>query len=350
MSADIRNIDVDKIDANPWRNLATYPPIPHKVEALKNSIKQVGMWPAIIVRPNPARPGRYQQAFGHQRRYAAIDLKLKQVPVIVMDLTDEQMLQYLGRENGEDYSAEYLVMLNTWEAGHVFLFRAIGRNPEPVEIARLLGWMRISHRQTGDHEVMSDVANACSNGMALIKGSHLARPDLEGLTVSAASDIVGRAVSRMATIEQAGKLQKVDAAEISHAKRVVGNAARQTARDVKEGKIAKRDISRQVDVNTLEAAGKVAKQGKLPPLFTQFCQTLVEVLAKTLNGDSLSERLRQIAEVLEHVIEPEDRAALRKVTSGLDEVANRARDWSNRLDREHIKPFPAAQIGGPKHA
>ena len=35
--------------------------------------------------------------------------------MIVRDLTDQQMLELMGRENGEDYSTDFLVMLNTWE-------------------------------------------------------------------------------------------------------------------------------------------------------------------------------------------------------------------------------------------
>jgi hypothetical protein len=37
------------------------------------------------------------------------------------------MLQFMGRENGEDYNAEFLVMLNTWEAAARFFPRMRGK-------------------------------------------------------------------------------------------------------------------------------------------------------------------------------------------------------------------------------
>jgi ParB-like chromosome segregation protein Spo0J len=63
---------------------------------------------------------------------------LREIPLIVTDLTDKQMLQYMGRENGEDYNSDFLVMLNTWEEAAEF-YREIRQNLKPLEIAQLLG-------------------------------------------------------------------------------------------------------------------------------------------------------------------------------------------------------------------
>jgi hypothetical protein len=50
----------------------------------------------------------------------------------------------MGRENGEDYGAEFLVMLNTWEAALQFISAEFPADrpgkPQAIEIARLLGW------------------------------------------------------------------------------------------------------------------------------------------------------------------------------------------------------------------
>ena len=59
-------------------------------------------------------------AFGHHRLEAARRLGIGKVPLITDDLSNQQMLQFMGRENGEDYSAEFLVMLNTWGRRHKF--------------------------------------------------------------------------------------------------------------------------------------------------------------------------------------------------------------------------------------
>lgn len=47
------------------------------------------------------------------------------------------MLKYMSRENGEGYSTQFLVMLNTWE-GAVEFFRSPGKKFQDVDIARIL--------------------------------------------------------------------------------------------------------------------------------------------------------------------------------------------------------------------
>ena len=95
------------------RLLKTYPFNERKIETLCRSIKDVGLWEGVIAR---RKGNRFELAFGHHRREAARRSKLKTIPVIVRDLSDEQMLQFMGRENAEDYNADFLVMLETWEA------------------------------------------------------------------------------------------------------------------------------------------------------------------------------------------------------------------------------------------
>ena len=48
------------------------------------------------------------------------------------------MLQFMGRENGEDYGTDFLTMLNTWEGAINFA----GLTPgilKTIDIAKLLG-------------------------------------------------------------------------------------------------------------------------------------------------------------------------------------------------------------------
>jgi len=47
------------------------------------------------------------------------------------------------REVGEDYNAEFLIMLNTWEAPMDFS-AAPRKNPQPVDILGFLGGQRLS--------------------------------------------------------------------------------------------------------------------------------------------------------------------------------------------------------------
>jgi len=139
MKTAIKKVTVRSLKPNPHRMMATYPISQKKVDALKRSIEEVGLWEGIIAREKGAG---YQIAFGHHRVEALKQIKMKEVNVIVRDLNDEEMLKFMGRENLEDYNTEFLVMPNTWDAGVKFSQR-VGINPQPIDTARILGWTRM---------------------------------------------------------------------------------------------------------------------------------------------------------------------------------------------------------------
>ena len=58
---------------------------------------------------------------------------------VVRKLNDEQMLQFMGRENLEDYNADFLTMLQTWEAAVNFWTSTDVHYPQHIEISRLIG-------------------------------------------------------------------------------------------------------------------------------------------------------------------------------------------------------------------
>src|SRR5262245_20025673 len=123
-------VDIDLIDANPFRNLKKYPFIERKLETLTRSMKAVGMWERIIARK---AGDRYQMAFGHHTLEAGKRSGFKTVPLLVRDLDDEQMIQFMGRENLEDYNAEFMIMLEAWEAASDFSER-VRKNAKAVDI------------------------------------------------------------------------------------------------------------------------------------------------------------------------------------------------------------------------
>jgi ParB/RepB/Spo0J family partition protein len=337
---EIRMVSIDKIDVNPYRNLHYYPLIPAKIEALKASFSTVGVWPSIIGRPAPN--GKIQQAFGHQRIAAAKDLGIAEVPVIVSELTDEQMVQYMGRENGEDYNADFLIMLNTWEAGQDYARRR-DQNVKATDIARLLGWTRPSPSHSGD--MVNDLAAACAGASRLIDEGYLDRTTLDGLNVRAARDIVGRGLSRMESIERQARLSGAAAKDVTHAKSMVGKGMKATARETREGNITAKQISGRVDVNAFKAAGQ--SKAKASPLFAVFGHAVAESINKMLAFDATSEKLEEIAKVVNQVIEEEDRRILSRIDFELDMISDRASGWRKRLTPNKVKPFPASvKIGG----
>ena len=145
--SEIQNVNISAIEPNPLRRLKDYPYNERKLEALQRSIDEVGLWEGLIGRKVG---NRVQLAFGHHRLEAARRRKLDRIPVIVRELTDKQMLQFMGRENLEDYNADFLVMLETWEAAVGFTDeRDSAQKSQAIELARLLGWTR---PQSGDRK------------------------------------------------------------------------------------------------------------------------------------------------------------------------------------------------------
>ena len=111
--ATLSYVSLSSIEPNPFRDLKTHPFDKRKLDALERSIEHVGLWEGLIGR----RAGHgYQLAFGHHRLEAARSRKLTTVPLIIRDLTDEEMVGFMGRENMEDFNSDFLVMLTSWEA------------------------------------------------------------------------------------------------------------------------------------------------------------------------------------------------------------------------------------------
>ncbi len=65
---------------------------------------------------------------------------LTEATFILRDLDDEQMIQFMGRENMADYNADFLTMLETWDAAIEYVPSRDGKPYQPIEIANLLGW------------------------------------------------------------------------------------------------------------------------------------------------------------------------------------------------------------------
>lgn len=83
-------IELSRIDSNPWQPRATAP-TDEELADLMNSVKAVGQRVPILVRPRPDKPGRYQVGDGMMRKLVAAKLGLKTVRAMVEQLTDKQM-------------------------------------------------------------------------------------------------------------------------------------------------------------------------------------------------------------------------------------------------------------------
>lgn len=96
-------LPLNKLDKSPHRDFEVYGIRPEHVERLKDSIltdpTQPHFWVGIMARPHPEKKGRYQISHGHHRIEAALAAGLKEIPVDVQDMTDDQMLSIMVHEN-----------------------------------------------------------------------------------------------------------------------------------------------------------------------------------------------------------------------------------------------------------
>lgn len=322
--ADIQTVTIDSIDHNPFRNTGNYPFVERKLEALKRSIADVGLWEGVIARQNG---NRYELAFGHHRTEAARQGGLTEIPVIVRDLTDEQMLGFMGRENMEDYNADFLVMLETWEAA--WQWEVTTRDvisPQPIEVARLLGW---GAPRTGGGEMMNRTADACNAAHSLLRDGHLERDDLAELTVNEAREICTRAAANISRINKAGKALGTPREHIAAAEKAVAKSVKTTARQSRSGEVAQKDLRGRVDLNAYKHAN--TSKVRQSPLFEVFGKALAEGIRRMLNGDATAEKLGEVAKALGQIKDESDRIVVRRVVYELGELSDRAGSYKRRL-------------------
>jgi ParB family chromosome partitioning protein len=70
-----------------------------ELDALANSIRHKGVVQPLIVRPDPERPGGWQIVAGERRWRAAQLAALHELPIVVRDLTDAEVLEVAILEN-----------------------------------------------------------------------------------------------------------------------------------------------------------------------------------------------------------------------------------------------------------
>jgi ParB family chromosome partitioning protein len=339
----IKDVPLHAIRANPYRELATFPWIEAKVDQLMRSIQEVGFWESIIARPTLSQ---FEAAFGHHRIEAATRLKLKTIPLIVRPLSDRDMIRFMGRENGEDYNSDFLVMLNTWEGAVRFVSPTTGRgNLKAIEIATLLGWI---HPHTGSHSKgmqMSKTAAACAAAFDLVQGGHISRDDLRGLTTSDAREVVVATHKDIGDLHRAAQGNKrFTAKDVAQAQNIVARSAKATAEDVRAGRILKKDIRTEVRLNVLRDTRR--NKPKLLPLFADFSRAVIAKIDNMLHDDRAALHISQIEQALPNITLEEDHAMIRDLHHSLGQLTKRAEQAIRRTTPGKIVKLKAIQGEG----
>ncbi len=323
---EIVDAELNKIVPNPFRMLEKYPYREEKLVALQSSIKETGFWSGVIAR----RHGdKFQLAFGHHRVEAARLVGLETVPLDVRELSDEQMLQLMARENLEDYQTSFLELLTTWEAATDYLSRMHDISVKPITVAKFLGWVTIrgEGKQQGE-EVLNTTARATSPALDLIKGGYLDYANFEGLSVRTAQAIVGRGRHLMKRLDHSSPYRNTTPEWIEEGKKQIGEAVVKTAEQYREGTVAQKDLLAKVDTNVWEFAREAERES---PLFTPFCKRLSDSIDNMLKTDIASEKLGEVRKNVKNLVLEEDRQTVRRIIFNLAALTERADKWQRRL-------------------
>jgi chemotaxis protein histidine kinase CheA len=208
---------VGAIRPNPFRNSDRYPYRQDKIDALLESMKATGFWGNLVARRGP--DGCPEIAYGHHRLEAlrqAFPLDTE-VELIERDLSDEDMIKMMARENMQEWGTSAAVEMETVRAvigaygsgrirlpqpspqtpGKLIRYapsfampdvpQTSGEHPYTLQtVAAYIGWLRPDGTLKTK---VSDVFGA----LELIEEGILSETDYEGLTTAQAQAVTQRA-------------------------------------------------------------------------------------------------------------------------------------------------------------
>jgi ParB family chromosome partitioning protein len=140
-----QQMPIEKVSPNPDQPRRSFDP--DKLEDLANSIREKGIIQPLIVRPDPKKSGYYQIVAGERRWRAAQRAQLHEVPVLVRDLNDTEVLEVAIIENIQradlnpvEEATGYRQLIDKFGHTQEQLARALGKSRSHIaNQMRLLG-------------------------------------------------------------------------------------------------------------------------------------------------------------------------------------------------------------------
>jgi flagellar biosynthesis GTPase FlhF len=226
----LTTVAIGDLKPNPFRRLDEYPIQREKVDALKESIESTGFWGTIVARPAGSA---YEIAFGHHRLVALRETRgpKGQAEVIVRDLTNEQMLKMMAKENMEEWGTSAWVELETVRAvidafgkGEIELPAVPTKTPEKHvrlasdehrytrdSVATFLGWTKKDNNGVRPNAACESAFDA----LDLIGEGLLPEKELKGLSRAQLRAVVesANAIKRAHEREAAENARRAEAAQ-----------------------------------------------------------------------------------------------------------------------------------------
>lgn len=315
--SELVRVKLSEVDPPPLSSERRLPEDDPRKMALRASVSDLGMQATLIGR----RAGnRVQLAAGKLRLEVAEELGLREIPIAISKFSDEEMIRFAGLEQQEVYNTDFPRLYGTYVGA--IKFAGPRKSGQLADNARMLGWT------TGDGAKANATARACDAAYRLIEGGHMDLEDLAGLSVNAAQKLVERVLSRIEMLAKLGKLGGRPAQEIADDQKTVAEAAKSVAGDVREGSVAHKNISQEIDFRAVQAANKDEKPS---PLFAHFARKLADQLHKMVVSDPAATRLAEIEKALPLVTMEEDVQALKRIDFALGALADSADKWRHRL-------------------
>lgn len=248
--AELKEVKLDLLDPNPFRDggggnpAATWVSVEEaygydetKLAELMGSFRANGVWAGMIARPMGKR---YQLAFGHHRaeaarRIAALGEGPDRIPLIIEELSDDEMVKRMAAENSEEYGHDFALgvmnaveaVVRAYGAGLVKLEEPLARTREDalryapgftstastptsytaLSVGKYLGWTRKSTGNTQELQA-TDRVKVALNALELIEKGVLSRTKLKGKTHSDVQELVKLTRRTMQAAEAKLEVQK----------------------------------------------------------------------------------------------------------------------------------------------
>lgn len=121
-------VDMPLVKPNPYRHMKDYPIERSRVDDLKDSMRNTGVWPNIVGRNG--KGDFVEIAYGHHRWIAAKELGLETMVISILPLTDAQMIQMMANENMTSWSHSVKVVNQTIRSVKEFLEKEIKKSKD----------------------------------------------------------------------------------------------------------------------------------------------------------------------------------------------------------------------------
>lgn len=208
-------VPVEKLHPNPDQPRRSFDP--EALEELTRSIAEKGVLQPLIVRPDPRRPGEYQIVAGERRWRAAQAAQLHEVPVLVRDFNDTEVLEVAIIENIQrddlnplDEALSYKQLMERFGHTQEQLSTALGKSRSYIaNLTRLLTLPEGVHRYMREGRLSAGAARALvGRPDALFLAGEIVR---KGLSVREVEALVRKADRRKTAKPASGPKPEKDA-------------------------------------------------------------------------------------------------------------------------------------------